>query len=77
MITVNINKAKEIGHNIRREQRASEFEPLDAQIAKQIPGVDAQAVESQRQAVRDKYAAVRAQIDEAQSLDEIKAALGL
>lgn len=37
MITVNIDKAKEIGHSIRREKRAEEFKPLDEAISKQIP----------------------------------------
>lgn len=75
MILVNLDKAKQIGHDRRRQLRAKEFDPLDAQIAKQIPGVDVQAVEAQRQAVRDKYAAIQAQIDSAQTPEEIKAAL--
>lgn len=75
MIAINIDKAKTIGHDIRRAARAAEFAPLDEVIAKQIPGTDAQAVEAQRQAVRDKYAAIQADIDAASTVDEIKAAL--
>lgn len=77
MIKINLDKAKAIGHEIRRSQRAEEFAPLDEKIMKQIPGVDASAIEAKRQAVRDKYAEVQAQVDAAQSPEEIKAALGL
>lgn len=75
MIVINTNKAKAIGHEIRRAARAAEFAPLDEVIAKQIPGADAQVIEAQRQAVRDKYAAIQADIDAASTVDEIKAAL--
>ena len=54
MIKINLQKAKEIGHNIRREKRAEEFAPLDQQIILQIPGTDTAAIEAERQAVRDK-----------------------
>ena len=64
-ITVNMDKAKTIGHEIRRAKRADEFAPLDAEIAKQIPGTDTAAVEAQRQTIRDKYAGVQMQIDAA------------
>jgi hypothetical protein len=77
MIKINIDKAKVIGHEIRRAKREEEFAPLDAVIMKQIPGKDAQAAESERQAIRDKYAAVQADIDAAATPDEIKAALGM
>lgn len=75
MIVINIDKAKAIGHDMRRDARAAEFAPLDEVIAKQIPGTDAQAVEAQRQAVRDKYAVIQADIDAASTVEEIKAAL--
>lgn len=67
--------AKDIGHNIRRQLRAAEFEPLDQVIAAQIPGTDFSAVEAERQAIRDKYAAVQDRINAAATPDEIKAAL--
>jgi hypothetical protein len=38
MITININKAKTIAHDVRRAARAEEFKPFDDAIAKQIPG---------------------------------------
>ena len=75
MISINIDKAKAIGHDIRRAVRASEFEPLDSLIAKQIPGIDAQQAETKRQEIRDKYAAMQTEIDAASSVGEIKAAV--
>ena len=77
VITVNMAKAKTIGHDIRRAQRADEFAPLDAEIAKQIPGADTASVEAQRQIIRDKYAGIQMQIDAAETPNEIKAALGM
>jgi hypothetical protein len=76
MIVVNIDKAKNIAHDMRRAARAEEFKPHDEVIMKQIPGVDAQAAEAARQAIRDKYAAIQADIDAATTPEEIKAALG-
>ena len=75
MITINLDKAKAIGHDIRRQQRAAEFAPLDQQIAARIPGADFDALEAERQAIRDKYAEVQVSIEAAQTPDEIKAAL--
>ena len=75
MIVVNIDKAKAVAHDMRRAARAEEFKPHDEVIMKQIPGVDAQAAEAARQAIRDKYAAIQTQIDAAATPEEIKAAL--
>lgn len=77
MITVNIDKAKQIGHDIRRAKRAEEFAPHDEVIAKRIPGTVEAEAEAARQAIRDKYAVVQTQIDTATTPDEIKAALGI
>ena len=76
MIIVNIDKAKTVAHDMRRAARAEEFKPHDEVIMKQIPGVDTQAAEAARQAIRDKYAAIQTQIDAAATPEEIKAALG-
>ena len=73
MITINMNKAKEIAHAKRREARAAEFDPLDAIIMKQIPGNDAAAAEAERQKIREKYAALQVQMDAAQTPEELKA----
>ena len=77
MININLDKAKDIGHDIRRLKRSEEFAPHDEVIMKQIPGPDLQAAESARQDIRDKYAVVQDQIDAATSPDQIKTALGL
>lgn len=76
MITVNIDKAKAIGHDMRRAARAAEFAPLDDAIAKQIPG-QVESAEASRQVIRDKYAVIQTQIDAATTPDEIKQALGV
>ncbi len=72
-IKINIEKAKEISHDIRRRVRAKEFEPLDNIIAKRIPGTPEAAVEVQRQEIRDRYAAIQEQIDAAETVEELKA----
>lgn len=72
MIKINLNKARDITHTIRREARAEEFKPHDEIIAKQIPGADAQAAEAARQAIRDKYTAIQADIDSAPGVNELK-----
>ena len=69
MITINITKAKAIAHDVRRAARAEEFKPLDVKAT--IPSEAAQA-EIDRQAVRDKYAAMQAAIDAAVAIEEIK-----
>jgi hypothetical protein len=71
MITINLNKAKTISHDIRRQKRAEEFQPLDEVIMKQIPGTDIQAIEAERQSIRDKYAEIQTTIDEAQDSDTL------
>ena len=70
-----LDKCKGIGHDKRRAARAEEFAPLDEVIAKQIPGVDATKAEASRQVIRDKYSDIQDAIDEAETPDEIKAAL--
>jgi len=77
MITINLDKAKAIGHDKRRALRAEEFKPYDEVIMKQIPGNDAVEAEAKRQEIRDKYAVIQADIDAAQSPEEIKTALGI
>ena len=72
MITINIDKAKTIAHDKRREARSAEFAPLD--IKATIPS-EASAAEAARQAVREKYAAMQTAIDEASTVDAIKVAM--
>lgn len=73
-ITINIDKAKNIAHDKRREARSEEFKPYDDAIAKQIPG-QADGAEAQRQLIREKYATMQSEIDAATTVDEIKAAM--
>lgn len=72
MITINIDKAKTIAHDKRREARSAEFAPLD--IKATIPS-EATTAETARQAVREKYAAMQIAIDLATTVDEIKDAM--
>lgn len=70
MIQINIGKAKEITHNARRDARAKEFQPLDIQATIPLMAVEAEA---KRQIIREKYAELQTQIDNAQNADELKA----
>ncbi len=72
MITINIDKAKAIAHDKRRQARSAEFAPLD--IKATIPS-EATAAEAARQVIRDKYAAMQIAINLATTPDEIKAGL--
>lgn len=77
MIVVNIDKAKNIAHNMRRAARNEEFKPYDEVIMKQIPGNSVIEAEAERQAIRDKYTVIQNNIDSASTPDEIKTALGI
>lgn len=68
-ITINLDKAKTIVHDIRRAKRTAEFAPLDVKAT--IPS-EAVAAEAARQSVREKYAAIQADIDLATGVPELK-----
>ena len=72
---MDLGKAKDIGHDIRRQQRSEEFQPFDEIITKQIPGADAFEAEANRAQIRFKYALIQDAIDVAESTGDIKAAL--
>ena len=72
MITIDMTKAKDIAHEKRRAARSAEFAPLD--IKATIPS-EAQAAEAARQAIREKYATMQAQMDAAQTPEQLKALL--
>ena len=74
-VDVDLDKAKDIGHDIRRTKREAEFAPFDAIIMKQIPGNSAAEAEEARQQIRFKYALIQDAIESASTTDEIKAAL--
>ena len=71
-ITININKAKTVAHDIRRAARSAEFAPFD--IKATIPS-EATAAEAARQVVREKYAAMQTAINSASTVAGIKAAM--
>ena len=60
-IIINLNKAKAIGHTIRRDARAKEFAPHDEIVSRQIPGDSVSEAEAARQAIREKYALIQDQ----------------
>lgn len=68
MITVNLEKARTIVHDIRRAKRTVEFYPLD--IKATIPS-EAVAAEAARQAIRNKYAVIQSDIDSASDVSEL------
>ena len=72
MITINIDKAKEIAHDKRRQARSAEFAPLD--IKATIPS-EATAAEAARAALRAKYTTMQTAIDVATTTEQIKAVM--
>lgn len=72
MIVVNIDKAKQIAHEMRRDKRAQEFAPLDVKAT--IPS-EAVEAESARQVIREKYAVIQQNINAAESPEQIKEAI--
>ena len=75
MIKVNLAKVKEISHEIRRSKRENEFAPLDKVVMLQLLGAD--EAEAQRIEIRSTYEIMQDKIEAAESVDEIKQALGL
>lgn len=72
MITVNLDKAKEIAHEKRRAARSEEFKPHDEVIMKQIPGNNLVQAEAARQAIREKYEELQTQMNSAETVEELK-----
>lgn len=72
MISINFERAADIAHARRRNARAEEFKPLDDLIAKQIPGIDVEAVEANRAAIRARYDALQGEIDACKSVEALK-----
>ena len=74
-IGINLDKAKAIAHNLRRQQRAAEFAPLDMAIAIRVSGLDPDVIEKEREVVREKYALIQEVIETAETPEEVKAAI--
>ena len=72
MITINIDKAKAIAHDKRRQARSAEFAPLD--IKATIPS-EATAAEAARAVIRTKYATMQTAINSATTAEQIKAVM--
>lgn len=72
MISINIEKAKQISHEARRRSRSKEFAPYDEIISKQIPGSSIEEAEGKRQLIRDKYSSIQEKIDSARNALELK-----
>lgn len=69
MININLDKAKDISHDKRRNKRTDMLKQLDIEAT--IPTMAEQA-EIQRQAIRDQFAAIQTEIDNAKNIDELK-----
>ena len=72
MIKVNIAKAQDIAHDMRRAARSAEFAPLDVKAT--IPS-EAAAAEEARAAIRTKYDDMQVAINAATTVDALKAAM--
>ena len=70
MIIINIDKAKAIAHDKRRQARSAEFAPLD--IKATIPS-EAVAAEAARALIRTKYSEIQAEIDAATTINALTA----
>lgn len=71
MIKINLDKAKTISHEMRRAARTAEFQPYDNVISKQIPG-EFEKAEAMRSQIRIKYASYQYEIDNAESIEQLK-----
>jgi hypothetical protein len=69
---VDISRAKNVAHNIRRYYRTEEMQPYDDIIAKQIPGEDATDAEAQRVLIRTKYATKQTEIDACTTVEQLQ-----
>lgn len=75
IIEIDLDKAKEITHNLRRAMRAEEFAPLDQTIAFRLPGTTIKETEKLREEVRDKYVEMQEEIDLATDVEQLKVLL--
>ena len=69
---VDLDKAKEIAHDTRRQVRNEKFAPLD--IKATIP-TEAEAAEAARQVIREEDALLQTSMDNATSVEELKTLL--
>ena len=69
MIKINLDKAKNLTHEVRRKAREKEFKPWD--IKATIPA-EAENAEAERQKIRDNYATIQNNIDACGTEEELK-----
>ena len=69
MIQVDLDKAKEISHDKRRNKRADLFKQLDIEAT--TPSLSEEA-ETKRQIIRDEFAVIQTEIDSAENVDQLK-----
>ena len=70
----------EISHNLRRQSREIELEPLDKIYILNIPGTNIQSIEDQREEIRAKYRTIQTELDactNTQHLREVLVSYGL
>lgn len=72
---VDISRAKNVAHNIRRYYRTEEMQPYDDIIAKQIPGENADDAEAQRALIRTKYATKQTEIDACTTVEQLQTSI--
>lgn len=71
-LSVDFAKAQSIAHEIRRQKRSDEFVVFDRWVT--VPSLKENA-EIERQKIRDKYAIIQTNIDNAPDVDSIKSAI--
>lgn len=69
MIKINLTKAQEITHEVRRVKRSEAFKPLDVQATIPSMALDAEA---KRQAIREADASIQIAIDQAKDDSVLK-----
>ena len=75
-VSINMPKAREIGHVMRRAQRQAQLAPLDAEINYSVAdSAKVAEIEAQRQTIRDANAAMQTAIDAADTPEAITATL--
>lgn len=72
-VAIDLLKAKDITHVLRRSKREEEFKPHDEAIMKQLPGSRVQDAEAARAVIRAKYDTIQISIDGCNTPDELKA----
>lgn len=76
-VVEDLERARTVAHGIRRSRRAAAFAPHDAAIARRLPGLDEAAVEAKRGEIRAWDSRIQDAIDQATSVDDLRAALAV